>query len=183
MVQVAFHLKGAADTLGSAADVAIVPGSRATVIVGPSEGFGIRMRVALDSHPDAAQGNVPQALADAGLLVTSYEGLPQEDFQSAVFYASAGSYCLRGLFPDPAFEEVLGHPLGQPIGNPLVVEPGTHDLTIHGASGEPGAIETCESGPVAEGVLQVAAGDRAYAFLYAERGSPEIKLLVVPFEE
>lgn len=182
-VNVAVRLKGADRTLGGAADVSIVAGSRATFILGPSDGFGARMRVALDSHPDGAGANVPQPLPDAGLLVTSYEGLPPADFERSVFYASVGDYCLRGLFPDPEFEAIVGHPVGQPVGNPLAVEPGTHTLTIHLASDEPGAIETCQGDPVAQAALQSTAAGRAYAFLYAEPGKPEVKVLVVPFEE
>jgi hypothetical protein len=174
---------GADRTLGGAPDVSIVAGSRATFILGPSDGFGARMRVALDSHPDGAGANVPQPLPDAGLLVTSYEGLPPADFERSVFYASVGNYCLRGLFPDPDIEAVVGHPLGQPVGNPLAVAPVAHTLTIHLASDEPGAIETCKGEPVAQAALQIAAGGRAYGFLYAEPGKPGVKVLVVPFGE
>ncbi len=182
-VTVAVRLTDAADTLVSATDLSIVAGSRATFIVGPSDGFGARIRVALDSHPDGAGANVPQPLPDAGLLMSSYEGLPPADFERATFYASVGNYCLRGLFPNPDFEEVVGHPLGQPVGNPLAVAPGSHTLTIHRASDEAGAIETCKSSPVAQAALEIAVGGRAYAFLYAEPGKPAIKVLVAPFEE
>ncbi len=182
LVSVAMQLKDKTDRLGGISDVSIVSGSRATVIIGPSDGFGARMRVALDSHPDTSGGNVPQAPSGAALLVTSYEGLPPADFQRAVFFASVGNYCLPGKFRDTDIEEVVGHPLGQPIGNELVVEPGAHTLTVHRASAEPGAIETCKNNPVADAPLQLAAGGRAYAFLYAEVGVSKVNLLVVPFE-
>ena len=51
------------------------------------------------------------------------------------------------------------------------------------ASDVAGTIETCKSSPIAQGPLQIAAGGRAYAFLYAEPGSSAVSVLVVPFEE
>lgn len=181
-VSLAIRLQGAEEQLIGASDTSIVPGSRATFIVSPSDSFGPRIRVALDSHPDTERADVPKAPDGAALLATSYEGLPPGDFATQVFYGSVGNYCLRGKFPDPEIEAIVGHPLGQPIGNELVVEPGTYTLTIHRASDEPGAIETCQSSPVAEAPLQIAAGDIARVFLHAPLGQSTIEALVVPFE-
>lgn len=182
-VSVAIRLQGAAEQLIGATDTSIVPGSRATVIVSPSDSFGPRIRVALDSHPDSERADVPRAPDGAALLATSYEGLPPTDFRTAVFYGSVGNYCLRGKFPDLDVEAIVGHPLGQPVGNELVVEPGTYTLTIHRASDEPGVIETCQSSAVAEAPLEIATGGRAYAFLHAATGEADMRVLVVPLGE
>ena len=186
---VAVHLEGSADQLIGARDTSIVAGSRATVIVGPSDNLGPRIGFRLDSHPDTGHGGVPQALADSGVLVTSHAGMPPE-FAGSAFYASIGNYCLRGRFPNPDIEEIVGHPLGQPIGSDLVVEPGSHTLTIHRGSEDPQQPTTCQDGPLAQAALEIATGGRAYVFIYAEPGEPDaepgeadLSVLVVPFDD
>lgn len=179
---VAVHLAGAADQLIGARDTSIVPGSRATVIVGPSDNLGPLIGIRLDSHPDTGHGGVPQALADSGVLVTSHQGMPPE-FDRSSFYASIGDYCLRSKFPNPDIEEIVGHPLGQPIGNELVVEPGSHTLTIHPGSEDPQQPTTCQDSPLAQAPLQIAMGGRAYVFIYTEPGESDLNVLVAPFAD
>jgi hypothetical protein len=174
------HLKGQPKQLAGLSDTSVEPGVRATVIVRPTDTFGVGLRIAFDHHPDTNRQDVPQAPADRALLVTSTEGLPVGDFKDSTFYASVGDYCLPGKFSDPAIESILGHPAPQPVSNELVVKPGSYALTIHKAPDNPGDIATCKDAPLAKVPLQVSAGDRVYAFLYAKPGDRDVNVLLIP---
>jgi hypothetical protein len=179
---VAVHRAGDPSQLARISQSPIDAGVRLTVVVQPPGTFGVGMRAAYDQPPETGGALVPQAIADKAVLVTSYEGLPEADFEGEVFLASVGNFCLPGRYTDPEIEEIVGHPLGQPIGSELVVEPGSHSLTIHRDDSASGEISACDNEPVAQVPLQVAAGDRAYVFLYATPTERQINLLVVPFD-
>jgi hypothetical protein len=132
-----------------------------------------------DHRPETNRDDIPKVIPDKGLLVTSYEGLP-EDMQTGTYYGSVGNFCLPGTSSDPSIEQILGHPAPQPIGNQLVVPPGSQSLTIHRGPKDAGTIPECKDTPIATVPLKVAAGDRVYLFLYAPNAQSEIKVLLLP---
>ncbi len=179
---IAVHKGGDPKQLAGMSDATIVPGVRMTVIVRPPDTFGVSLRGAYDSRPETGRADVPAPIADKGVLVTGLDGMPGGASGDATYYASVGDFCLPGRFADPEIEKILGHPAPQPVGNDLVVPPGSHTLTIHRASGDPGDIPTCKDDPVASVPLDIAANGRSYVFLYQAPGDTKVQVLVVPFE-
>lgn len=177
---VAINLAGDAKQLVGMSDAGAVPGTRITVIVPPPDDLGTTIRGAYDHHPDAGRGDVPQPIADKAVLVTSQEGLPDAGFGAVAFNASVGNSCLPGRFSDPEIEKILGRPAPQPIGNDLVVAPGSYTLTIHRDTSAPGEIAACDGVPEAQVPLEIGAGDRSYVFLYAAPGDSAVRVLVLP---
>jgi len=178
-VSIAVHRKGDPKQLAGMSDSSVVPGVGMTVIVQPPDSFGVPLRGTFDHRPETGRDDVPKVIPDKGLLVTSNEGLP-EDLQSGTYYASVGNFCLPGTYSDPSIEQILGHPAPQPIGNQLVVPPGSQTLTIHRGPKDAGTIADCKDTPLTNVPLHVAAGDRTYVFLYTPKGQTDIKVLLLP---